>query len=94
VFFTKAVQQAAKALQGDGKDTTRLLGYVWHSNRHTFASRLAMAGVDPLTLKELGGWKSLSMIQRYAHLAPGHLQQAVERLAIPTPVSGAELAHN
>jgi site-specific recombinase XerD len=94
VFFTKAVQQAATALQSAGKDATRLVGYVWHSNRHSFASRLAMAGVDPLTLKELGGWKSLSMIQRYAHLTPGHLQQAVERLSAATPASGAELAHN
>jgi integrase/recombinase XerD len=26
-----------------------------HALRHTFASRLAMAGVDPQTIKELGG---------------------------------------
>ena len=39
-----------------------------------------MAGVDLLTLKELGGWKQLSMVQRYAHLRPDHLQAAVERL--------------
>ena len=76
-------------------------GYVWHSNRHTFASRLAMAGVDMLTLKELGGWKQLSMVQRYAHLRPDHLQAAVERLVSPQPTAGApnggtslELAHD
>jgi len=39
-----------------------------------------MAGVDVLTIKELGGWKSLSMVQRYAHLSPSHRQQAIERL--------------
>jgi integrase len=51
-----------------------------HDTRHTFASRLAMEQVDLLTLKELGGWKTLSMVQRYAHLSPGHQRQAIERL--------------
>jgi integrase len=43
-----------------------------HDTRHTFASRLAMTGADVLTIKDLGGWKSLSMVQRYAHLSPSH----------------------
>src|SRR5262245_28590329 len=51
-----------------------------HDTRHTFASRLAMEGVDLLTIKELGGWKTLSVVQRYAHLSPGHQRQAFERL--------------
>jgi len=71
------------------RETNRLEGYVWHSNRHSFASRLAMAGVDLLTLKELGGWKTMTMVQRYAHLAPNHLQRAVEQLV---PVDGGERA--
>lgn len=55
-----------------------------HDTRHTFASRLAMEGVDLLTIKELGGWKTLSMVQRYAHLSPGHQRQAIERLVTRT----------
>ena len=51
-----------------------------HDTRHTFASRLAMEGVDLLAIKELGGWKSLAMVQRYAHLSPSHRSQAIERL--------------
>ena len=39
-----------------------------------------MAGVDVRTVQELGGWKSLKMVQRYAHLDPSHLHAAVERL--------------
>ena len=39
-----------------------------HVLRHTFASRLAMAGVDLRTIQELGGWRSLEMVERYAHL--------------------------
>ena len=43
--------------------------YTWHCNRHTFASRLVMAGVDPRTVAELLGHRTLQMITRYAHLA-------------------------
>jgi len=51
-----------------------------HDLRHTFASRLAMAGVDLLTIKELGGWKTLAMVLRYAHLSPDHKRAALGRL--------------
>ncbi|NIR48719.1 site-specific integrase [candidate division KSB1 bacterium] len=51
-----------------------------HVMRHTFASHLTMQGVDPHTIMELGGWKSLDMVMRYSHLAPDHKQRAVEKL--------------
>jgi site-specific recombinase XerD len=81
-LFPKAVERAQRALREAGKDGSRLDGYTWHGNRHTFASRLVMAGVDLRSVQELGGWKSLKMVQRYSHLAPSHLHQAVERLAM------------
>ena len=52
----------------------------WHDLRHTFASRLAMSGASLQTIKELLGHKSIAMTLRYAHLTPGHLREAVERL--------------
>jgi site-specific recombinase XerD len=58
----------------------KVTGYTWHCNRHTFASRLVMAGVDIRTVGELLGHKSLSMTMRYAHLAPAHNAAAVDRL--------------
>jgi hypothetical protein len=42
--------------------------------------RVKMEGVDLLTTKELGGWRSLSMVSRFAHLSPSHRSQALERL--------------
>jgi integrase len=51
-----------------------------HTFRHSFASRLAMAGVDVRTIQELGGWRTLALVERYAHLSPGHRAEAVERL--------------
>ena len=90
-LFSQAVSRAQAALRAAGKDASNLDGYTWHSNRHTFASRLVMAGVDLRTVQELGGWKTLSMVQRYSHLAPGHLQSAVDRLV---PQGSSELARN
>jgi len=79
-LFGKAVQRAQEALRDAGKDAGRLDGFTWHGLRHSFATRLVMNGVDLLTVKELGGWRTLAMVQRYAHLAPQHLRAAVEGL--------------
>jgi integrase len=69
--------------------TAGIADFRLHDLRHTFASRLVMAGVDLLTVMQLGGWKSLAMVQRYAHLSPGHRQSAIERLVTRPAVSGA-----
>src|SRR2546425_724009 len=90
-FFPRAVERARKALADMGRDGGRLEGFTWHGNRHAFASRLAMAGADLLTIKEVGGWKTLAMVQRYAHLTPNRLHEAVERL-VSNRVT--ELAHH
>ena len=58
---------------GRQADVEMLKGLTWHCLRHTFASRLAMAGVDLLVFEELGSWKPLARVTRYAHLGPGPL---------------------
>lgn len=57
--------------------------FTWHSLRHTFASRLVMAGVDLRTVQELMGHRTITTTMRYAHLAPAHQAEAVERLVSP-----------
>jgi len=76
-FFPKAIEWAQAALRQARKDAGRLDGYTWHCNRHTFASRLVMARVDLRAIEALGGWRTLAMVQRYSHLAPDHLRDAV-----------------
>lgn len=56
--------------------------FTWHSLRHTFASRLVMAGVDLRTVQELMGHRTITTTMRYAHLAPAHQAEAVERLVV------------
>ncbi len=45
----------------------------WHDLRHTWASWHVMNGTPLEVLMKLGGWNSLDMVMRYAHLAPGFI---------------------
>lgn len=55
-------------------------GVVWHTLRHTWASWAVMSGVRLEEVQRLGGWKSYSMVLRYAHLATEHLAEAANRV--------------
>lgn len=45
----------------------------FHDLRHTWASWHVQAGTPLPVLQELGGWASLAMVQRYAHLGVSHV---------------------
>jgi site-specific recombinase XerD len=62
----------------------KIPSFSWHSLRHTFASRLVMAGVDIRTVQELLGHKTIAMTVRYSHLAPKHTLAAAQRLDAPS----------
>jgi integrase len=74
---------AARDAAGLGKDATP------HVCRHTFASRLVMAGVDIPTVMKLMRHKSIEMTMRYAHLSPKHERAAIALLVPPGANSGA-----
>jgi integrase len=52
----------------------------FHDLRHTWASWLVQAGVPLAILQEMGGWESVEMVQRYAHLSPEHLHEHAKKL--------------
>lgn len=61
----------------------------WHDLRHTWASWLRQNDVPTWVLQELGGWKSESMVRRYAHMSVKHLQPYADQLTFSvTPRTG------
>ena len=80
------VIKRARAAAGLGKDV------VFHTMRHTFISRLVMAGVNLRTVQELAGHKTMAMTMRYAHLAPHDKRRAIDILesGVPTKVPTVE----
>lgn len=55
-------------------------GFRFHDLRHTWASWHRQAGTSCDELKELGGWKTRSMVDRYAKFATEHLARAAARI--------------
>ena len=51
-----------------------------HILRHTFCSRLAMAGASTMAIKELAGHQQISTTQRYMHLSPAAKSAAIRLL--------------
>jgi len=76
LFNVRDVKKAWGALMIDAK----IEGFNFHDLRHSFASRLAVAGVDLNTVRELLGHADMKMTLRYAHLSPEHKAAAVELL--------------
>lgn len=65
----------------------------WHDLRHTWASWHVQNGTPLHVLKELGGWSSMDMVLRYAHLAPDHLSLYADSLSSLKVVNGTNAVH-
>ena len=57
-----------------------LTGVTFRTLRHTFASWLVMNGTPLFEVSKLLRHASIQMTERYAHLAPDHLQNAIANL--------------
>ena len=69
-----AFQRALKA--------TGIEDFRFHDLRHTFASSLVQRGVDLYQVQRLLGHKDGRMTQRYAHLSPENVRDAILKLDI------------
>lgn len=87
VFVTKDgkpfIRKAIRRWFDEALDKAEIHDFTWRCLRHTFCSRLIMAGVPLKTVQELMGHKTIQMTARYAHLSPHHLHDAVELIAAP-----------
>lgn len=63
----------------------------WHTFRHTFASQLVTRGASMKAVQDLLGHSTVNMTQRYAHLAPEALRDAISLLE---PVTSGQPAVN
>ena len=60
--------------------TGKRIRFRFHDLRHTFGSRLGMAGRDLKTIMEIMGHKSTKVAMRYQHPSPEHKLEAVKIL--------------
>jgi len=68
----KTFEKAVKAADLEGAS--------WHTLRHTSASWLVMAGTPLVIVQRILGHRAIETTLRYAHLAPGFLEEAVTAL--------------
>jgi integrase len=83
----------AKAKMGLEDDTQ----FVFHVCRHTCATRLVDQGENLLVIKEWMGHKRIETTQRYAHVKPSNLQDALNRrgtLTTTAPMEPPKAANN
>jgi site-specific recombinase XerD len=59
-----------------------------HILRHTFCSHLAMRGAPARAIQELAGHKDLTTTQRYMHLSPNAIVDAIRLLEMPGTLGG------
>lgn len=52
----------------------------WHDLRHTWATWLREQGTPTHELRILGGWRTQSMVERYAHVGPSTVAHAAKRM--------------
>lgn len=76
---------ARKAVYGPLKRACKRAGVNYlpphQQGRHTYATWLRKyAGLDLIGLKEAGGWDTLSMVSRYAHVVPAESAKAADQM--------------
>jgi integrase len=62
------------------REATGMSHVRFHDLRHTYASWLVQAGAPMRAVQELLGHTTITMTQRYSHLSPAHLIDAVETM--------------
>ena len=79
-FRDKPVAQASTKAWWNALERAGIEDFRWHDLRHTWASWHVQHGTSIQELKELGGWSSIEMVLRYAHLGGEHLKTAASRI--------------
>lgn len=76
----KAIQRLTTKAWYRALKRAEIENFRWHDLRHTWASWLVQEGVPLYALQEMGGWKTASMVRKYAHLSPAHNLKYAQRI--------------
>lgn len=88
VYQGEPVERTSTKAWANAKQRAGIENFRWHDLRHTWASWHVQSGTSLYELKELGGWSTLEMVQRYAHLASDQL------LGAAANIEGTKLAQS
>jgi integrase len=92
VYRGRPVTAASNSAWYSALKRAGLVDVRFHDLRRTFASILIQSGASDRELQELGGWKSPSMLKRYAQLRVKHLAPAaglIDRVLTSDRIFGA-----
>jgi len=76
---TSAGDRIKKAF-GGACERAGIKSFTPHDCRHTWVTWHYAKNRDLLALRRLGGWKTLSMVARYAHINVGELAHTIDNL--------------
>ncbi len=86
VFFTRNGTKLSgyniRRAFNDARKRAKIEDFRFHDLRHTFATRLAQAGVDLYKISKLLGHRDIKNTQRYSHHCPDSLRNGVEILEV------------
>jgi integrase len=90
-FWTAVAEAGLERIEVDSAGKEKKIRFRFHDLRHTFGSRLGMAGTDTKTIMEIMGHKTHKMAMRYQHPAPDHKLAAVRFLDTPPKVTTGQI---
>lgn len=76
----RVITRCSNSAWRKAKHRAGISDFRWHDWRHTWASWHVQSGTSLYELQELGGWKTLDMVLRYAHLGGDHMLAASKRI--------------
>jgi len=85
--FWEAVRKTGLIRKENRNGKTVEVRFRFHDLRHTFGSRLGMAGADLKTIMEIMGHRTERVALRYQHPTPSHKLEAVRALDLKKPIS-------
>ena len=81
-YLAKPIYQVSGKAWWAALERAGIKHFRWHDLRHTWATWHVLGGTSLQQLMELGGWRSLEMVLRYAHLVDDdHLAGVVKRFS-------------